>query len=223
MRRRDSEWLLLVVAIHVVVLGMELPAPWQDLANLAALLLQAALLARLTGRPRDGWVVLALGSAGPLLNFAVPWREGARWLDLLKVAAWAAAPAFMLTRLLAHFTSRADIRRHELAGAVTIYLLLGLFFANILEAVFLLDPQALRIAGTAGVADARSVAFSEVLYFSYVTLATVGYGDIVPAHPAARVVVVLEAITGLMLVSIVIARFVSLHAARREDPRRGSE
>jgi hypothetical protein len=57
----------------------------------------------------------------------------------------------------------------------------------------------------------------EALYFSFVTLTTVGYGDIIPVSNAARMLAVTEAATGLFFVAVLIARLVS-HYSRNEPP-----
>jgi hypothetical protein len=48
-------------------------------------------------------------------------------------------------------------------------------------------------------------------YFSFITLTTVGYGDIVPHSPAARTLAALEAITGQIYLTVLVARLVGLH------------
>jgi hypothetical protein len=58
-------------------------------------------------------------------------------------------------------------------------------------------------------------ALAFLLYFSLVTMTTLGYGDIAPAAPAARMLCSLEAVIGQLFVAIFIARLVSLHISRR--------
>jgi voltage-gated potassium channel Kch len=53
--------------------------------------------------------------------------------------------------------------------------------------------------------------------FSFVTLSTVGYGDIVPVSRTARLLAALEATTGTLFVALLIARLVSMHAAPRSE------
>jgi voltage-gated potassium channel Kch len=95
---------------------------------------------------------------------------------------------------------------------VTSYLLIGLVFANVYELLFLIDPQALRFADDC---KGERLGFGEILYFSYVTLTTVGYGDVSSVHRAARAVAIVEPITGLMLVSIDRGTSSSATTARR--------
>lgn len=57
------------------------------------------------------------------------------------------------------------------------------------------------------------------MYFSFVTLATLGYGDITPVSSPARAVAVLEAITGIDFTTIVLARLVALYASTQDVER----
>ncbi len=96
-------------------------------------------------------------------------------------------------------------------GGVAAYLLLGAIWAEAYALVELLLPARSRDPFHA--ADgARSW-----LYFSFVTLATVGYGDILPIHPVARSLAMLEAVTGSLFLTILLARLVTLATMAGED------
>jgi voltage-gated potassium channel Kch len=89
-------------------------------------------------------------------------------------------------------------------GAVVLYLLIGLIAAFAYSALYRIDPGAFSKlpAGTGDIDD--------WLYFSFVTLTTVGYGDITPIARSARAIAMLEALVGQLFPAIIIARFVSL-------------
>lgn len=93
---------------------------------------------------------------------------------------------------------------HRLLGAVAAYLLLGIIWAYAYELVALLRPPA--FSGAVNLADGPRAFY----YFSFVTLTTVGYGDVLPLHPAARSLAMLEAVTGPLYLAILVARLVSL-------------
>jgi hypothetical protein len=103
------------------------------------------------------------------------------------------------------------VSAHRVRGAIAAYLLIGYFFAAVYR---LLDAL---IAGS--FSHAASPAFiqqgkdlSDVfMYFSLVTLTTVGFGDISAVHPVARSLVMLEAVIGTLYPAILIARLVSLN------------
>jgi hypothetical protein len=99
---------------------------------------------------------------------------------------------------------------HRIQGAVAAYLLLGLAWALAYELVDLLAAGAFSGTGSAGPARSRFV------YFSFVTLTTVGYGDVTPVHPAARSLALTEALTGQLYPAILLARLVSLAGGKRQ-------
>ncbi len=108
------------------------------------------------------------------------------------------------------------ITYHRLNGAVAAYLLLGLIFAHAYSLLALLRPGA--FSGPVSVVDGPRAFF----YFSFVTLTTTGYGDVLPVHPVARALVTLEAVTGTLYVAITLARLVSLAVSRAPDERGGA-
>jgi hypothetical protein len=109
-------------------------------------------------------------------------------------------------------------------GGISVYLLLGLVWVVFYSAIesfapgsFLLgDVPVAQLAG-----DNQTVSlFREFIYFSFVTLTTLGYGDIRPTTDAARMISTAEAVVGLLFVAVFIARLVALqlvHAPRDDD------
>ena len=89
-------------------------------------------------------------------------------------------------------------------GAIVLYLLIGLIAAFAYSALYRIDPGAFSKL-PAGNGDT-----STWLYFSFVTLTTLGYGDITPIARSARAIAMLEALVGQLYPAIIIARFVSL-------------
>lgn len=66
----------------------------------------------------------------------------------------------------------------------------------------------------------RALTGAEMIYYSFVTLTTLGYGDIVPVSPSARSLATLEALTGQLYLTVLVARLVGLqitHSARRRS------
>jgi hypothetical protein len=105
-----------------------------------------------------------------------------------------------------------------IAGGISVYLLIGLIFALIYHAHFLLDPGSFRLseqlAELTRSGDPRQQ-LSLFAYFSYVTMTTLGYGDITPIATTARILVQIETLLGQLYVAIFIARLVSIQTATR--------
>ena len=93
---------------------------------------------------------------------------------------------------------------NAIAGTLAIYLLLGLIWATLYAITLYFIPGAFKgIELEAGVD-----AFPRVLYFSYVTLATLGYGEISPAVPISKTLAYLQAVTGTFFLAIVVASLI---------------
>ena len=102
------------------------------------------------------------------------------------------------------------ITYHRVLGAVLLYLIIGLIFVALYGFVALSSPQAFTnlpaLHGDFAVAG-------NLIYFSFVTLTTTGYGDIAPLHPYARSLANVEAIIGQIYPATLLARLVTLELA----------
>ncbi len=165
------------------------------------------MLFSITRQRRDFWVLLILGTAGYAIDLAIPWHAAVLAVNLIKLCFWLAAPAFLLVRVFLTVYEADKIRIDEIAGAVAVYVLLAHLFANVFEILLLLDPGAVQFGDNFPV---QAIGFGEILYFSFVTLSTLGYGDISPITAPARVTAVLESLTGVMYLAVMVAHFVSL-------------
>ncbi|TMA80313.1 MAG: hypothetical protein E6J72_08700 [Deltaproteobacteria bacterium] len=108
---------------------------------------------------------------------------------------------------------------HRIRGAVAAYLLLGLTFAFAYEMITLKWPDAFTFANARPTMPDALI--SHFVYFSFVTLTTLGYGDVTPNHPIARSLVTVEALIGQLFPAILLARLVSLELLHEE--RRAAE
>jgi hypothetical protein len=114
----------------------------------------------------------------------------------------------------------------KLAAAVNVYLLLGLGWAFIYGLIALFDHGAF----TTTTIDFHTLeeylhhgAEFVFVYFSFVTLTTLGYGDVLPATSAAQTATWMEAVAGQLFVAVTIARLVGLLGREHEVPRRQSQ
>lgn len=108
--------------------------------------------------------------------------------------------------LFTYLRSARSIASQHLYTAVSIYLLLGIMWFTLYNAIDILTPGS--IVRNNGVVTDRS---TDLLYFSLITLSTVGYGDIVPVHPEVRMLAALEGIVGVLYIAITVAILISAY------------
>lgn len=109
----------------------------------------------------------------------------------------------LLAVVLGQTLRAGPITSHRLQGAVAAYVLLGVLWAYAYGLLEVLRPGA--FSGPISAGDGPRA----LLYFSFVTLTTTGYGDVLPIHPAARSLANLESVTGTLYIAVLLARLVS--------------
>jgi hypothetical protein len=116
--------------------------------------------------------------------------------------------AYILLLILSHIFREKEVTEDLITGAICVYLVLGMLWAFVFYFLELGRPGSFSFV-TASDQDVGSF-----LYYSFITLTTVGYGDIVPLTSPARSLAVLEAVTGQLYLAITIARLVGVHASQ---------
>ncbi len=127
------------------------------------------------------------------------------------------ATAFLvvvIASLLGFILRAKRVDAEVLCAAISIYLILGLLWGLAYTWVAQVTPDAFSFSTRPGMTASMS-GFTSI-YFSFTTLATLGYGDITPVTDVARMLAMLEAMTGTIFMSVLIARLVSLYAASEQ-------
>ena len=119
---------------------------------------------------------------------------------------------FVILNLLRFVLRTPRVDAEVLCASISAYLLLGLLWTlgYLIEAG--INPGAF-ILNTSGPTGGQMDSFN-AFYFSFVTLSTVGYGDITPVSRVARMLAITESMTGLLYVAVLIARLVSVYSAQ---------
>ncbi len=124
----------------------------------------------------------------------------------------------VVTASLLRFVLRAkQVDAEVLCAGISVYLILGLLWGLAYTLVAQMDPNAFSFSTPSGTAATMS-GFTSI-YFSFITLATLGYGDITPATNVARMLAMLEAMTGTLFVGVMIAHLVSLYSGSGQNQR----
>ena len=108
-----------------------------------------------------------------------------------------------------------DIDANRLYGAVCVYLMLGVIWALMYSTLGYLDPSAFSGSLVVGSEDWNL----EWLYYSFVTLTTLGYGDILPVSATARALAYSEAVVGVFYMAMLVAALVGAYAAASTDDK----
>jgi hypothetical protein len=137
-------------------------------------------------------------------------------LPILTSASTAVFFGYALARLFLGILRVDRITSDVLCEAVAVYLLMGFAWGSFYSFIERISPGSFQFAAAP---DAPLSRMWTLLYYSFVTLTTLGYGDIVPATDLARSVAVIEAVMGVMYVAIIIARLAGLY--KREETGRG--
>lgn len=153
---------------------------------------------------------LAMITAGAILRIRSPSvldlnLFAGSWLIMATTLGWVVARATF---------AAGRITYHRVMGAVLLYLTTAVAFAALFTFVGTLVPKA--FSGMT-VEDSPALA-SQLIYFSFATLTTTGYGDLHPVHPVARSLCNLEAIFGQLYPATLVARLVTLEIAHRSEP-----
>jgi len=148
----------------------------------------------------------------------------ARWITVFHpgrtVGIWDLSLAILAIGLFTGFVLQqifraGPITADRIRGSVLAYLLLGILWCLAYQLVNVLVPDAFRFP------DSQIPVYGRLnhhlVYFSFITLTTVGYGDITPVYPVARTLATAEGLIGQLYPAILIARLVSLELSQRQS------
>jgi hypothetical protein len=195
---------LLICTVAVTIVS--LPSPWR---YLVVPTLQGASVLVAISRPGSQilWFVLFAIVLITVALAALAHGSVERGLtDLLNAAVLAVLPAVTVARV----RSNTYVNLQTVLGAVCVYMVLGMIYASV-------DSGLSRVAGLPFFAASPGVDNSEYMYFSFITLTTVGYGDLTPGSGVARALSVMEALTGQLYLVTVIALLVSNFGRFRQE------
>lgn len=146
--------------------------------------------------------MIALWLARPLTEWL-----GHPTLSQVTLAAWTLIGLLAAVAALRFAMGGSRVDAEHLFAALSAYLLAGLYFGLLFWAVEQIHP---------GSVVATNFSRTGAIYYSFVTLATIGYGDIVPRTDVARGIAILEGVGGQLFLAVLVARLLSLYTGSRE-------
>ncbi len=206
-RRHRFAWLLALLLLTLAGAPLlEAVTGVEFVEYLLAITLLAAIAASADRRwPR--WLII-LGTAFVVIRLAHALIGGGVLIVLSQVL-WIVVMLLAMTVMTRFAFKAGPVNSERLCAALDAYLVLGLVFG---VAYWLLDqfwPDSFVLAS-------GDFSLNRAVYFSFVTIATLGYGDIVPKSDAAGGIVVVEAVIGQFYLVVLVARLVSLYAKQTD-------
>ena len=116
--------------------------------------------------------------------------------------------AYVAIIILASLFQETEVSMDLIMAAICVYLLMAFFWSSAFSVLEYFQPGSFQLSETTG------NAFQDFTYFSFVTLTTLGYGDIVPLTPPAKTFSSIEAVMGQIYIATLVARLVAIHTAQ---------
>jgi ion channel len=205
-----------VLLLVILSLGQQMILVGSDATRFVTVALQAVTLVaavRVSGMHRGAGRYAAIAASVAVVASLLIWAIRG---DFPVVAAAivngllvGVAPVAIARGLVAELRDRREVTVAALAGVLAIYLLAGMFFSFLYGVIGAVDEPALF-------AEQATSDRADQLYFSFVTMCTVGYGDLTPAGDVARALSVSEMLLGQIYLVTVVALIVSNLGRRRE-------
>jgi voltage-gated potassium channel len=152
------------------------------------------------------------------VTFLLEWISGIFGLQLLLVAARGMNFLFFLVivfSLIRQIAAAKEVTAAVILGSMIGYLLIGIMYSIFVSLIMQYDPTAFSMPVPASPSLDPHPDVSTPLYFGFVTLATLGYGDIVPVKPYARSLATLITVSGQFYIAIIIALLVGKFSVQR--------
>ncbi len=206
--------LILLLVIQPMIQGFSSRGPVFDVLH--SLVLMAAIMALFEGRwPKTLALILGVPALlGRWFAFLLA-TSGDDFVTLTEHFVEILFLGFVAITILRAILTRPSISADSIYGAICAYLLLGLAWGTLYSVVEVTNPRSFQSSGE--MADALLSAEtreSVSAYYSFVTLTTVGYGDITPVSPVARTLAWLEAMTGQFYIAVLVAFLVGIRVSQ---------
>jgi hypothetical protein len=201
---------LLLITASLIFGAIAGDATWTSsvLLVLGAVTLAAAIWTSGLARA-DSRALIALLAGATVVAVALPLSGGTTMTGAVGIASGVLVVA-TIAAIAIGVIDQDEVNAQSITGAICIYILLGLLFLFLYSAAALIGSGSFFAQGTDGTRSLR-------LYFSYVTLATLGYGDYTPAGNLGHMLAVLEALLGQLYLVTILALLVSRLRAQGSD------
>jgi hypothetical protein len=214
------------VALVVVILIDALMPNVFARGRIADLMLATVMVVALveTVRTRHNfWPALILGLPAVLLRVVAAFTTDSPKMNTTLITVTALFMVFLIWNLLHDLAAGGRPTGERIFGALCAYVFIGLLFALFYAHMEYREPESFLISQAilGGDTTVESNLYSTFTYFSFVTLTTLGYGDITPVAEHARTLAWFEALLGQLYLAVMVAGFVAVHISERMSNDRG--
>jgi len=175
------------------------------------LTLLTGIYATFEGKPRLNFGLVA-GVLAIFMTWGISFESVDLVLNVVRFIFFFTFVSYVCHRIMRKVIFSPVIDFNIIAGAVSVYILMALLFSFIFSLLHIIDPNSFRFPET----HESSIDF---VYFSYVTITTLGYGEITPASPIARSLAMVLALIGQLYLTILVAILVSKFKGWKELQR----
>ncbi len=207
---KTRRFLFLLITIMLLFVLHPLTEGWVRVGVIMDVFISAILLSAVyaVGMSR-GALIFGLATALPaFFSHWINWFlkiPAFHWIDITSAAIFL---AFTTVIIVSHLFKQKRVTADLIRGAICGYFLIGLMWAFVYAIIELSQPGSFA-SGQSGELDMEAL-----IYFSFVTLCTTGYGDITPLTDQARSLAILEAVTGQMYLAVNIAALVAIRISQ---------
>lgn len=159
-------------------------------------------------------ILSVLSIVGTTLLVAFP----RKWAFLISHSIILVLIGFFCVTILSYVLRRGHVNSDRIFAAICVYMLMGYGWSFVYSIVMEVEPHAFVATTEVGFHDFVG-RLLQLRYFSFMTLTTVGYGDIVPHSPLARTLAALEAVMGQFYLVVLVGRLVGLHIVHETAER----
>ena len=220
-QRATFGWQMSLLFVALLLVFVYLPIDIELPASLFALMFSGVLLAvTFAVRTQRYWRSLSILLA--VLSVVLSWAATLIalppiWLELAAFGSSAVFVIYTMSIIVVQLFRVQIVSVHTITAALSLYLLLGILGGLLFAIVETVVPGSMASnAGTTLSHIERTVdLFPPLLYFSFTTLTTLGFGDLYPISAAARALTILEAVAGQMYLVVMVALLVGMFASER--------
>ena len=206
---------LLALLVGLVLAAPLLSARGLHVVNVLVISVVLGVNLWIAAQRRAQFVIMAALTSCWLLEMCSLHLLGQRWLGAWGVLPGGLAFGYGASVLLRDVLSQERVTVDTILGSACIYLMIGVTFALLFQAVSMVVPDAFMYQGSLFVQDPAAAFDQRFLYFSFVTMTTLGYGDMTPNDEFAGSLAALEAMTGVLFIATLVARLVTMYEPRR--------